>query len=176
MGRVTVTAIIRLARLEDAPLLPMVEASAAGLFSSLPDLAWIAAAPPTLADFYLPRIAAGSAWVAEHPDAGVVGFLAAEGFASELHVWELAVDRGFQRRGLARALIAAGADHARRGGMEALTLTTFRDVPWNAPLYQRLGFELLTGPEIGERLARILVGEAERGLPGDRRCAMRLLL
>ncbi len=60
--------------------------------------------------------------------------------------------------------------------MEALTLTTFRDVPWNAPLYQRLGFELLTGPEIGERLARILVGEAERGLPGDRRCAMRLLL
>jgi hypothetical protein len=49
-------------------------------------------------------------------------------------------------------------------------------VAWNEILYQRLGFQTLMPLEAGERLHVILLGEAERGLPPDQRCAMRLAL
>lgn len=57
-----------------------------------------------------------------------------------------------------------------------MTLTTFRDVPWNAPFYARRGFELLDDTTIGERLQTILEKEAGHGLPRARRCAMRWLV
>jgi hypothetical protein len=44
----------------------------------------------------------------------------------------------------------------------ALTLTTFRDVPWNAPYYARLGFEVFArehwGPAMRQRVAREAAG------------------
>ena len=58
--------------------------------------------------------------------------------------------------------------------LTALTLTTFRDVAWNAPFYQRLGFAVLPREAISPYLAGHLRDEIERGLPADRRCAMRL--
>jgi len=46
---------------------------------------------------------------------------------------------------------------ARRDCRAALTLTTFRDVPWNAAYYERLGFAQIDpaayGPELGARVA-----------------------
>jgi hypothetical protein len=35
------------------------------------------------------------------------------------------------------------ATHASATGVQALTLTTFRDVDWNAPYYSRCGFRVL---------------------------------
>lgn len=56
------------------------------------------------------------------------------------------------------ALIDHLAGEARAQGHAELSLTTFRDVPWNAPYYARLGFREVheLGPEL-----RTLV-EAER--------------
>ncbi len=34
-------------------------------------------------------------------------------------------------------------ESARQMGYPAVTLTTFREVPWNAPFYTRLGFAML---------------------------------
>ncbi|HHL2325522.1 TPA: hypothetical protein ACQ3Y4_005391 [Pseudomonas aeruginosa] len=75
------------------------------------------------------------------------------------------------RRLLERAVTYAHASHCR-----ALTLTTFCDVPWNAPFYARLGFQRLTWQEAGERLRAILGHEQEIGFAADSRCAMRLVL
>lgn len=72
---------------------------------------------------------------------------------------------------LERAVTYAHASHCR-----ALTLTTFCDVPWNAPFYARLGFQRLTWQEAGERLRAILGHEQEIGFAADSRCAMRLVL
>ncbi len=55
------------------------------------------------------------------------------------HLWQLSVVPSIQRRGLGRALVAAVCDWARLMGYEAVTLTTFRDVPWNGPFYEKLG-------------------------------------
>jgi hypothetical protein len=35
-------------------------------------------------------------------------------------------------------------ESARQAAYPAVTLTTFRDVPWNAPFYTRLGFSMLS--------------------------------
>jgi ribosomal protein S18 acetylase RimI-like enzyme len=103
-----------------------------------------------------------------------VGFLVAEAIDGELHVWELAVQQQSQGRGLGRRLMAEAIEVAARRGLDAVTLTTFLDVPWNQPFYARLGFVTLEPNVASARLQGILRAEAARGLP--RRCAMRLAL
>jgi GNAT superfamily N-acetyltransferase len=163
---------IRLAVANDAPVLPTIEQSAGGLFRSLPELAWIADEPIGSADEFLPAIVAGTVWVAEAGEAGIVGELRAEIAADALHIVELAVAREFQQRGLGRALIDTAAAWAKSRGLRALTLTTFRHVAWNAPFYARYGFVELSGTELDARLSAIVCAELSRGLPN--RCAMRL--
>jgi len=63
-------------------------------------------------------------------------------------------------------------DAARCAGVRELTLTTFVDVPWNAPFYARFGFERLHERLLNDRLRGILASEHTHGLEG--RCAMRL--
>jgi hypothetical protein len=54
-----------------------------------------------------------------------------------------------------------------------VTLTTFRDVPWNAPYYQRLGFEVIQPTEWGPQLTDLVRVEQSR-IPGHHpRVAMR---
>ena len=103
-----------------------------------------------------------------------VGFILAEAHPSSLFVVELSVDLEWQGKGIGRQLIACVADHARKRGLTALTLTTFRDVPWNAPFYAKLGFEYIAEltPELREKREE----EAAHGLAYNSRCAMRLAL
>ena len=95
---------------------------------------------------------------------------------AEFHIWELAVRRERQGQGAGRRLVAAAHAYARAHGLTALTLTTFRELSWNEPLYALLGFRTLRPEELDERLAGIFVTERALGLPVERRCAMRLPL
>ncbi len=45
-----------------------------------------------------------------------------------------------------------------------MTLTTYRDVPWNAPYYARLGFEVVADEDLGPGLRAVRELEVERGL------------
>lgn len=121
-------------------------------------------------------IAAGTVWVAEDADGRLRGFLAAERADDELHIWEIDVLSQDQGRGFGRRLIEEARAYAESAALSALTLTTFRDVPWNAPLYARLGFEMLPTSSSGPRLDSIFEREAGLGLPRERRCAMRYSL
>jgi hypothetical protein len=47
-----------------------------------------------------------------------------------------------------------------------VTLTTFRDIPWNAPYYARLGFSELPADAWGAGM-RALVARERRAIPGD---------
>ena len=55
-----------------------------------------------------------------------------------------------------------------------MTLTTFRDVVWNAPFYAQSGFRVVEDDALCARLGGVLANEVAHGLPGERRCAMRL--
>jgi GNAT superfamily N-acetyltransferase len=165
---------IRLSKLADAPLLPAVEQSAGTAFRDIPSLAWVADLPDQPVEKHLVRIATGTSWIAIEDAGLVIGFVIAEPVGSEFHIDELAVRRERQRSGCGRALLNEALTWAGTRGFVTATLTTFRDVPWNEPFYRRMGFRLLAGGEIGHRLEEELLGEVERGLPRERRCAMRL--
>ena len=74
-------------------------------------------------------------------DAGeVVGFAHLtfpDGYA---HLDQLSVLPAHGRRGIGAALVRAVMEEARWAGHDRLSLTTYRDVPWNGPFYARLGF------------------------------------
>jgi GNAT superfamily N-acetyltransferase len=71
------------------------------------------------------------------------GFACVDIVEGVAHLWQLSVLPSFGRRGIGRALVQAVCDWASSNGYRAVTLTTFRDVPWNAPFYDRLGFRVL---------------------------------
>lgn len=165
--------LVRPARPEDAVLLPAIEVSAGAVFRAAPGLEWIADGAVMSEDEHRRFIGQGTAWVAQAPGGALCGFLVAEVFGDELHVWELAVEACFQRMGVGRRLMDAACRHAKGAGLSALTLTTFRDLAWNAPWYARLGFCDAPAPP-GSRLHAVLQAEVRHGLPAQRRVAMRL--
>jgi predicted N-acetyltransferase YhbS len=89
------------------------------------------------------------------------------------HLEELDVhpDHGWRRLGT--RLVRTVCEWASVRGYRAVTLTTFRDVPWNVPFYARLGFEEVPGALLSPALRAILEDEAKRGLARSRRVAMR---
>jgi GNAT superfamily N-acetyltransferase len=161
---------VRLATTADIPALPEIERSAGAAFRGT-EQAWIADDVVTEAEAYPALIAARAVRVAEM-EGVLVGFVHTEMRDDELHVWELAVRQDHQGQGAGRRLMTAARDEALAHGCKALTLTTFRAIPFNAPFYQRLGYEILDAPP--PHLADILAVEAERGLTD--RCAMRAVL
>jgi len=161
---------LRLATTADIPQLPLIEQSAGEAFRGTAH-EWIADDDITPAEAYPPFIAAGQVRVAEI-DGELVGYVRTGLYGDELHVFELDVRHDRQGRGIGKALMAAAHDEAISRDCRAMTLTTFSNVPFNAPFYERLGFVILESPS--PRLGEILAAEAEHGLID--RCAMRAAL
>ncbi|MEU5860670.1 MULTISPECIES: GNAT family N-acetyltransferase [unclassified Nonomuraea] len=90
-----------------------------------------------------------------------------------LHLDQLAVHPDNMRQGVGGRLVEAVADHARAVGAPAVTLTTFRDVPWNAPWYERHGFAVLPESEWGPELRELVEHERELGIEVAPRVVMR---
>ncbi|MFI6376146.1 GNAT family N-acetyltransferase [Streptomyces sp. NPDC050546] len=116
---------------------------------------------------------AGRCWVAVDERDQPVAYLLAEPVEGALHIEQVSVHPRAGRRGVGRALLAHAAAHAREEGLTALTLTTFTDVPWNAPYYARLGFHTLPEPDLTPGLRAIRATEAEHGLDRWPRVCMR---
>ena len=166
---------LRATTLADTAALPAIERSAGQRFLLIPELAWIADDQTISADQHRAFVAAGMSWLAqvdEHP----VGFLVAETLGSSLFIAELSLHLEWQGKGIGRRLIGYVAEQARAKGYTSLTLTTFRDVPWNAPLYARLGFEMLADETLPALLRQKREDEAAHGQTYELRCAMRLML
>ncbi|MFJ7284423.1 GNAT family N-acetyltransferase [Pseudomonas sp. NPDC099000] len=168
--------IVRRAHFDDATALPAIERSAAELFRCDPSLAWLADAPVPNAEHHQQAIEQEDVWVAESADGALMGFVSAVQVDNELHIQKLSVSQLFQGRGVGRKLLLATIECARDRELHGLTLTTFRDVPWNEPFYQRMGFETLGPAQLSPRLTAVLNNEVAHDLPGERRCAMRFNL
>lgn len=166
------TLSIRHARVEDAPLLPAVEHSAAQVFACHPGLQWIAEGALISCAEHMTFIASNQAWVVVDLQDEPQGFICTKAMGRNLHIVELSVAQAYQGLGYGRQLIAAVSDWASTQGFNALTLTTFTDVPWNAPFYARLGFRRLADEDLVDALAQLL--EVEAAQFSSARCAMSL--
>lgn len=167
---------IRQGRAEDGPALARVYWRAGALFAHGPHPEAAPGLPPPAAPFA--RTAARGRILTAEAGAGMpIGFLAhlpaalTDGTAA-LHIGELDVDPAWMGRGVGSALIAALEEMARAQGRGALTLTTYRDIAWNAPFYRRRGFAAIPAGD----WPAVCRGERDRmralGLPVADRVAM----
>ncbi|MEU9114066.1 GNAT family N-acetyltransferase [Streptomyces sp. NPDC048483] len=99
-----------------------------------------------------------------------IGYLVWEPVDDCVHIEQVSVHPDHARRGVGRALIDRAEDDWRG---TAVTLTTFAEVPWNAPYYERLGFRVLADDELTPGLREIRANEARRGLDRWPRVCMR---
>ena len=89
-----------------------------------------------------------------------------------LHLQEMSVDPAHGRKGLGGQLLNAIADLARTKNCSCTTLSTFKDVPWNAPFYRRHGYSIVDAEDWTPRISHPPEHEVQAGLPADRRCFM----
>lgn len=102
-----------------------------------------------------------------------VGFALCGEIDSHAHLFEMDVVPEHGRRGIGGALLEAVCDAAATRGYPSITLTTLRDVPWNAPFYAGRGFSELAEVDWGARLRGIVDRERRLGFPMRLRVVMR---
>lgn len=163
--------LIRRARPEETGTLAELEAAAGAPFADagMHDVAAMGRSPQSL----VPFIEAGDAWVAD-VDGRAAGYIIVEPVDGVLHIEQVSVHPDYMRRGFGSALLDHVANVARERGYPALTLTTFAELPWNGPFYQRNGYRILAAGEETPGLRRIRAHEASLGLDRWPRCCMRL--
>ena len=162
---------IRLATPDDRSALVAIEREAAVRFAPL-GLDGVMATIVTPEEDLARGVDAGELFVATVGEVPV-GFALAAPLDGSLHLDELDVLPAHGRRGIGRALVEAVVDLARRRGDPAVTLSTLRSVPWNAPWYARIGFRVLDRAELNAALRELLAREGARGLPMADRVLMR---
>ena len=153
--------MIRPVRPEERELLLEIEREAGRAFAAvgMPEIA--RDDPGTVEDV-------AGAWVAVDEEDRPVAYLTSTLLDGNAHIEQVSVAPSHARRGVGAALI----DHLAAVTGRPLTLTTFRDVPWNAPYYERLGFRVF---EPGPELAALVAEEARadprrRAARGDASC------
>jgi GNAT superfamily N-acetyltransferase len=166
---------IRIARTDDLEKLAAVERSAASIFRTV-GLAWLADGDTMDASVLMELCRRGTLWVAADERDEPVGFLAAHEVDGCLYIAEVSVAQSHQRKGLGARLIETAVAHAKYAAFDAVTLTTYRDLPWNGPFYARLGFVEIDPAETSQEHREKLQAEAEAGHDPARRCLMALSL
>ncbi len=116
---------------------------------------------------------AGRMWIAADGDDRPVAYCLVDLVDGATHIEQVSVSPAYARHGLGRRLIELVAEWARESDRPVLTLRTFRDVPWNAPYYARLGFTVVPDDHLTAGLRALGAVEERLGLTRWPRVAMR---
>jgi GNAT superfamily N-acetyltransferase len=155
---------------EDLGTLVAIEMRAARLFAhhGYPQ---IAEQPKPVSQFES-LLTVNEAWVAVTNDDAQVGFAVAGDVGSAFYLKELSVDPDHGRRGVGAALLEAFIVRARRLNFLTASLSTFRDVPFNAPFYARHGFSIVPLDDAADSLKRQFFAELPAGIAAESRVLM----
>ena len=156
---------------DELPLLQAIGVAAGQRFAEV-GLASVAEDPPHELAELERRRAAGRVWVTTDREGHPVGFALVGLVDGTAHLEELSVLPELNGRGHGMALLRAVEAWARGKGHRAVTLTTFRDVPFNRPFYERRGYRVLEEAAWTPELAQLRADEAEAGLDPDLRVVM----
>jgi len=167
--------LLRAASFRDLSRLPEIERQAGEVFRDV-GMNAVADDEPLGLELLRGYVERGQAWVlADHADVPVA-YLLADVVDGAGHVEQVSVIPGHAGQGLGRALIDHACEWALGNGLKAVTLTTFANVPWNAPYYERCGFRRLPADDLTPGLLRLRREEADHGLDAWPRVCMRRLL
>ncbi|QFS38800.1 GNAT family N-acetyltransferase [Burkholderia cepacia] len=170
----TASILIRPAMREDAAAMAAVEVAAAQRFREI-GMTDIADGEPTDAADVLARIDGGRAYVAVDMQGACVGFAFYRLLdAQRLYLEELDVAPSHAGQRIGARLIEQVTARAAREGIVEVVLSTFRDAPWNAPYYARLGFSIVDDATLDDTLRAIRAHHVALGLDETRRVFMRM--
>jgi ribosomal protein S18 acetylase RimI-like enzyme len=167
MGNVELPMVVRYATADDVASMQAVDVEARQRFREIDDLRIARAAddPPYWAEGLTRAATEQRAWVAVDDVGAVIGFAVAWMLEGEGHLDELAVTPEHGRRGVGRALVDEVLAWSAARGLPSVNLITFRDVAWNGPYYEKLGFEAVT--PLTPALQAALDRSATWGVPRD---------
>lgn len=164
--------MIRRARPDDLDGLRDIERAAGSVFRGLGMDEIAEDEPPTVEELAAFQTD-GRAWVAVDAADRPVAYLLVEPVDGNAHIEQVSVHPDHAGQGIGRDLLEVAADWARDHDLTGLTLTTFSHVPWNAPYYERIGFQTLGEHDVTEGLRAIREHEATLGLDRWPRMVMR---
>lgn len=167
--------MIRRARTDDLGLLQDVERAAGAIFETI-GMAIVADDDPPSIDELDGYVQGCRAWVWVDENDRPIAYLIADLVDGNGHVEQVTVHPDHSGQQVGRALIEHAARWAGSQGAQSLTLTTFTDVAWNGPYYERLGFRYIPDDEVTPGLRQIRAAEAAAGLDAWPRACMRLAL
>lgn len=166
---------IRPARADDLAVLVSIERAAGEAFRAI-GMGIVADDDPRSVEALAPYVERDHAWVAADGEGRPVGYLLLDVVDGGAHIEQVSVHPDHARQRIGRALIERAASWARSHRLDALTLTTYVEVPWNGPYYERLGFLYLAAEEETPGLRAIRERERAHGLDAWPRACMQLTL
>lgn len=166
------TGRVRGARADDLVRLQEIEVAAGALFAEV-GLQSVADDEPASIQVLARHLAAGTAWVSVDEADRPVGCALALEVDGVVHLEQLSVDPAAGRQGRGGELIDVVTAWAAGRGSPGVTLSTFLQVPWNAPYYERFGFVVLGEEDLTPGLIALRDHEAAAGLDVTRRVFMR---
>jgi predicted N-acetyltransferase YhbS len=161
---------IRNGRRDEVELMRDVERSAGERFRQV--MKDIADAEVTSATKLADRAANGRLFVAEDGEK-LIGFAIFSAVDGHCYLEEVSVASSHAGQRIGSKLIAAVEDAGRKLGLAWITLSTFRDIPWNGPYYARLGFAEWPHAQLPPGHLKRHADQARDGLDMTRRFFMR---
>jgi GNAT superfamily N-acetyltransferase len=164
---------IRLAKQKEVALLPDIERRAGSLYAPRAEALGLSGEVSVNTLDTLERANLdGRLWVAVDAEGAPVAFALVVELGLFAHLDEMDVLPEHGRKGIGSALLETVCEWAFTRGFSAVTLSTFRDVPWNAPFYARHGFVTLDPSDQPPELANIVAVERKKGFRTDLRVIM----
>ena len=160
-----------MARFDDLAVLVEIERAASEAFRPL-GMDTVADDDPGSVEELTSYADGGRAFVSVDAEDRPVGYVLLDVVDGAAHVEQVSTHPDHARQGVGRALIERAASWASAHDLRALTLTTYVEVPWNGPYYERLGFRYLAIEEETPGLRAIRNHERALGLDAWPRSCM----
>jgi 4-diphosphocytidyl-2-C-methyl-D-erythritol kinase len=161
---------LRLAGLDDIPLLGPIEREANLRYEGTPHTAHLDGATIPV-EAARRAVSEGRITVIEVET--VVGWLYAGRLGGELCLGQVSVLRSHGQRGLGSRLLDDLVTRARAAGERSIVLTTQSDLPWNMPWYARHGFVVVPRDEWTPAMQAATAEQEAEGLDWSSRVHMR---
>jgi GNAT superfamily N-acetyltransferase len=163
--------VISPARREDIDTLIQIDLAAGQLFAPTGLMSGDALHDHVPATVLEQAIEAGDLFHICGADETPVGFVLVSRRGGTLYLDQISVHPDHGRQGLGAALVRHVFQLAKQRKLKQVTLSTFRDVPWNAPFYRKLGFRELARKEMAAWMLDLEAIQAH-SLDVSQRCFM----
>ena len=162
---------IRFAERLDIPGLIASDRAASELFRPTGLIPDMAAIPESIPADVLSEAIEQAMVLCATKESQTVGFALCQLKGKQLYLHQLSVDPQHGRKGLGTALTRHVFALTEEHKCSAVSLSTFRDVRWNAPFYEKLGFREIPRKKLKRWMLKIEADQAET-LDVSKRCFM----